>query len=222
MKMRSLIVAFACAAVGSLSSTAFAQQLYSGPTFGMCPDAPPEEAGIFKKVKVPEPRIDQRGDFAVEGSDANLQGHKVQTFELIPKAWQQLNQAIPQMQDAVRPATPMADGTKAPPATYALCWGGDPASFHFMPGVEVSEVRTLMSGFSGVVVPANRYAVFTYSGPVTGTGDFRWSVGEYMKASTLKRKNDPNFEVYQPGDDPMASNISMEFWVPIERRGWIQ
>jgi hypothetical protein len=99
--MRSLIVAFACGAVGSPSSTAFAQQLYSGPTFGVCPHAPSEEAGIFKKVKVPEPRIDQRGDFAVEGPDANLQGHKVPTFELIPKAWQQLNQAIPQMQDTV-------------------------------------------------------------------------------------------------------------------------
>ena len=202
-----------------LTGSSLAQQVYSGQlqSLGMCPDAPEEEAGIFKKVPVPDPRIDDRGEFAVEGSDANLAGHKLETFELIPKAWQQLNQAIPQMNDAVRPATPMADGTPAAPNTYALCWGGDSASFHFMPGVEVTDLSSLMSGFSGVVVPANRYAVFAYNGPVTGTGDFRWSVGEYMKSSAYSRKADPNFEIYQSGANAMAETIAMEFWIPIER-----
>lgn len=216
--VRALIITCALTSIWLSSSAAMAQNFVTGPFKG-CPDATEDEAKMFKIVPVPQPRIEERDRMYMEGNDARLLGHKTETFALIPKAWQSTLQALPSISNVVRPTTPLANGEQPDPTVYAVCHGSgqEAGEFHFIPSVEVTDTANLPANFTGIELESHTYAVFPYQGSIDGTGDFRYSVAEYLKASSYKRLDAPNFEAYSDLDKAVSSEIEMEFWVPIQK-----
>ena len=150
------------------------------------------------------------------GFNVGTAAHKANFFDDIGKAYTKLASAEASLKDVM--IVPFAT-TQSDNASYeiAVCYSKEGTEgFNYMPAVAVSTEAKIPDGLSIMQVPQGKYAVFTYKGPASGTGDFRYSITtEYFPKSTLKRAPTPNLEINKAGIDPNDPNLIIEEWYPI-------
>jgi AraC family transcriptional regulator len=102
--------------------------------------------------------------------------------------------------------------------TYGLCCNADGrGNFDYVCGVEVSSFADLPPEFQRVRVPAQRYAVFTHEGHVTGLRALAYTIwNKYLPASGLEIADAPDFERYGNDIDYNTGMGKFEVWVPVE------
>lgn len=185
---------------------------------GACPDGDDDvEILSLDLVEVPEPRIEELGPLKLVGFEVSTSGHKSEFFADIMKSSEKLVAAIPnieQMSNSL-PTIANVQGNYTIEACYTV---SGREGFSYMPAVEVSAFDSTSDEFTGVMIPAARYAVFTYNGPAAnGTAAFRRSiVKNYWPTAPYKRLDRPNLEIYRPDFDPSAEKAGVEVWVAIE------
>ena len=177
-----------------------------------------EEQG-FKLIAVPTPRIEQKQALRIAGVNATLGAHAQAAFQRIPQAWQLLAQQIPTMPAKTNAASPFPiKRGEERFTTYQVCFGNRAAkSFNFMPGLEVTDFKSIKPGFTGITLPARKYVVFSFEGRREDIGNLRYSISKlYWRRSKYKISDAPNLAVYPPDDDPNSDMVKMEFWVAIQ------
>ena len=101
--------------------------------------------------------------------------------------------------------------------TYGVCTGeGD--VFHYMTGVEVTDLSGLPDDFTGIRVPAQKYAVFTHRGVVSNIAQTLGAIwSEWLPGSGQEPTHSPGFfERYDERFDPKTGRGEVEIWVPIK------
>ena len=106
--------------------------------------------------------------------------------------------------------------------TYGVICGSDPArgTFEYMSGVEVDGFDALPPATGRMRVPAQRYAVFTHEGHVSGlrqAWDAIW--GDWLPRSGEKPADTPDFERYDERFDPATGRGTIEIWFPVATAG---
>lgn len=197
----------------ALCDRAISAEIITSPV-GPCPEATEEEASQFQLVSVPEPRIEELGETQFSGIDVRTAAHQAAFFNAIEQAFSQLAAMLPQMQNLMAMPTAITAGQ---PAIVGVCFTRDGVEgFSFMPSAGVTTFDALPENLTGITLPPGKYAVFTYEGPPSGTGNFRYSIDEsFFSSSSLRKRAAPNLEVYTPGSDPSATQV-IEEWIPIE------
>jgi AraC family transcriptional regulator len=104
---------------------------------------------------------------------------------------------------------------------YGVVCGSAPTerTFEYMCAVEVSAFEALPAGTGRMRVPAQRYAVFTHRGHVSGlraTWDAIWH--EWLPRAGAQPANTPDFERYDERFDARTGRGIVEIWFPIEER----
>ncbi|MBI5094951.1 MAG: AraC family transcriptional regulator [Candidatus Hydrogenedentes bacterium] len=101
---------------------------------------------------------------------------------------------------------------------YGVCWNFDSdGNFDYLTGVEVSRVSDLAPGFSHVMVPGSRYAVFTHSehaSALPNTIQAIWC--DWRPTSGREIADSPSFERYGEKFDPQTGTGDIEIWVPVK------
>jgi AraC family transcriptional regulator len=103
--------------------------------------------------------------------------------------------------------------------SYGVCWNYVPAKgFDYLSGVEVASTEELPAGFSHVLLPAQRYAVFEHNGHVSeipATVEAIWR--EWLPGSGYEAMNAPSFERYTEAFDGETGMGGVEIWLPIKQ-----
>ena len=106
--------------------------------------------------------------------------------------------------------------------TYGVVCGSSQAAqtFEYMSGVEVETFDALPRELGRMRVPAQRYAVFTHRGHVSGLRA-TWAAiwGEWLPRSGQQPANTPDFERYDERFDPRTGAGEIEIWFPIAAPG---
>ena len=153
------------------------------------------------------PRIVDRGPIQFVGIRGRYTGQTAPNG--IPILWQRFAQHIGSIPDQV------------PHVAYGLSFM-DGKEFEYLAGVEVTKPSALPEGWSEVNVPAQRYAVFTHPGHVSGIRATIEAVGtQWLPVSKHRPAKIPAgapnfFERYGPAFDPVAMSGDTEIWFPIE------
>lgn len=100
--------------------------------------------------------------------------------------------------------------------SYGVCWNVKPGcGFDYLTGIEVADNAALPQNFVSLKIPAQRYAVFTHTGPVATlpqTIDAIWT--KWAPDAGLPIASSPCFERYTEAFDPVAGK-GMEIWIPL-------
>lgn len=102
--------------------------------------------------------------------------------------------------------------------TYGLCCNADgQGNFDYVCGVEVSNFADLPPELQRVRVPAQRYAVFTHRGHVSGLRAVAYTIwNKFLPASELEVAEAPDFERYGDNIDYDTGMGIFEVWVPVK------
>jgi len=95
----------------------------------------------------------------------------------------------------------------------------DACSFGYLAGVEVSDLGGLPEGFGHLEIPAQRYAVFSHRGHVSGIARTMGAImGEWLPSSGNTRVTDGAdfLERYGEEFDPQTGMGGVEVWIPIK------
>jgi AraC family transcriptional regulator len=125
------------------------------------------------------------------------------------------NLAIPAQWRRFEPYIGHLDG-QIGDTTYGVCCASDGDAFDYIAGVEVAEGAGLPPELSGVTIPAQRYAVFTHRGHVSGlrrTTQAIWD--EVLPRAAFEVAAGPDFERYDARFDPPSGRGVVEIWVPV-------
>jgi AraC family transcriptional regulator len=91
-------------------------------------------------------------------------------------------------------------------------------TYFYLAGVEVSDFSDLDSDFTGIRLPAQRWAVFPHDGHVTIIASIILAVFQQaLPASQLAPGDTPNLlERYGASFDPQTGEGGFEIWVPVK------
>jgi AraC family transcriptional regulator len=154
-----------------------------------------------RPVNLAEPRFAARDAFRVAGLAARY------TFASnggIPAQWRRFQPHIGHLPGQI--------GDVA----YGVCRPADGAAFDYVCGVEIADVADLPPELTQLVVPAQRYAVFTHRGHVSGlrrTTQAIWN--EVLPTAPYRVAAGPDFERYDARFDPESGRGVVEIWVPV-------
>ncbi|MEF2279917.1 GyrI-like domain-containing protein [Deinococcus sp. YIM 134068] len=204
-------------ATALFSSTTAAQTFLASQQSG-CPDATPEEEKLFRLIPVPTPRIETKGRLQLVGINAHLAAHQQADFAKIPQAWSLLSSRMVQLEGKTNRSSAFTNvGAPNRFSGYEVCFGAGGGNFYFMPAVEVSTTRFVPPGMTVLVLPPQRYAVFSFSGQRADIGNLRYSIAKtFWKTSKYVRADAPNITVYPPGDTGRSETVELQFWIPIK------
>jgi AraC family transcriptional regulator len=127
----------------------------------------------------------------------------------IPSQWQRFNVHFGHIPNAVGNA---AYGISSSVA-------GDDNGFDYMCGVEVSSLDELPEGFTGMRLPARRYAVFWHGDHISRIGSTCGAIySEWLPNSGYKVAEGPlmMLERYDQRFDPKTGNGGAEIWIPLQ------
>jgi predicted transcriptional regulator YdeE len=102
--------------------------------------------------------------------------------------------------------------------TYGVShdYQGDEGKFDYLTGFEVSAGATLPAEFDMLHIPARRYAIFTYRGPISSiAAAFDKIFSQWAPDCGLKLAHGPCLERYTVEFDP-ATSAGTEIWIPLE------
>jgi predicted dithiol-disulfide oxidoreductase (DUF899 family)/predicted transcriptional regulator YdeE len=156
-------------------------------------------------VNLEPPRFENAGPMFIAGHERSYKPDEVTD---IPRQWENFALHIGHIRGQVGRA---AYGVCSPG-----CGGSD--SFQYLTGVEVSDLSGLPNDFSGIRLPAQKYAIFTYRGVVS---DLRYTIhaiwNEWLPGSGHEVAGSPAFlERYGERFDPQTGTGDVEIWVPIK------
>lgn len=163
---------------------------------------PQQCSGSGTAVKLDPPRFEQGSELRIAGLSAT---YTLETRKNIPAQWERFmrfENTIP---------------GRVGEASYGVAsnFDGD-ACFDYLCGVEVDETNELPDGLTRIRVPAQRYAVFTYRGHVSGIESaFEYIWGTWLPTSGCHAVKTPCVECYSKDFDPQANRGAVEFWIPI-------
>jgi AraC family transcriptional regulator len=111
------------------------------------------------------------------------------------------------------------DGMISPGAiTYGAVCGNNPdrQTFEYMSAIEVPDFESVPADLGRMRIQAQRYAVFTHSGPVAKLRQ-TWAEiwNEWLPASGYQTADVPDFERYDERFDPVTGQGIVEIWFPI-------
>jgi AraC family transcriptional regulator len=138
---------------------------------------------------------------------AGLKGrYQVKQVEGIAAQWQRFSPYIGTLDGQV--------GRKA----YGVCYNGnETGGFDYLCGVEVSSLVGLPPELSSVSIPEQRYAVFSYRGPLSRLGEtFAAIWNQWLPESGHQAAESPSFELYPEDFDPQANPTGVEIWAPVK------
>ena len=107
-----------------------------------------------------------------------------------------------------------------PVVSYGVMCGGDPVAqtMEYMCAVEVAGFDKAPAGAGRMRVPAQRYAVFTHEGHVSGISDAWMRIwNEWIPQSGHRIAHTPEFERYDDRFDPKTEGGVVEVWCSIVR-----
>jgi AraC family transcriptional regulator len=84
-------------------------------------------------------------------------------------------------------------------------------------GYEVPDLSNIPAGMIGNTVPANKYAVFTHHGPLSGLGATWGKIySEWLPASGLERAEGPDFELYDERFKDDSVDSELDIYIPVK------
>ena len=152
--------------------------------------------------KLQAPRFETGRPFLVAGIGER---YSCESSAAIPGQWQRFHQSVDHIPGRI--------GKVA----YGVCCNADDAgNFDYIAGVEVSDFSDLPREFTGIRIPAQKYAVFSHRDHISGirrTVNTIWN--HWLPSSGLKAADAPNFERYDETFDSSTGNGGLEIWIPI-------
>ena len=152
--------------------------------------------------KLQAPRFETGRPFLVAGIGER---YSCESSAAIPGQWQRFHQSVDHIPGRI--------GKVA----YGVCCNADDAgNFDYIAGVEVSDFSDLPREFTGIRVPAQKYAVFSHRDHISGirrTVNTIWN--HWLPSSGLKAADAPNFERYDETFDSSTGNGGLEIWIPV-------
>lgn len=123
----------------------------------------------------------------------------------IPKLWERFDQLRSKLSNTV--------GAEA----FGVCRACDEQGFEYLAGVEVKAGAELPEGVESMLLPAQRYAIFTHHGPAPELSHtFNAIHSKWLPNSGHRPAQAPSFERYTKEFDPQTLSGGIEVWVPIE------
>jgi len=156
-------------------------------------------------VDLQPPRIEEHGPLSIAGLGERL---ALNSFEGIPALWQRFQPHIGNIPGQIGATT-----------AYGLCTSmfSGAGTYHYLAGVEVSELSDVAREFTGVRLPAQRYAVFSHRGHVTelaATANAIWR--DWLPGSGRQVGDIPDvLERYGENFDPWTGSGGFEIWLPL-------
>lgn len=156
-------------------------------------------------VRLPPPRFETPGPLLIAGLGRRF---AFSDFAGIPALWQELHPHLGQI--------PGQKGSTTYGVVTHVAAGGD--SYFYLAGVEVSDGSHLDPGFTGVRLPAQRWAVFTQEGHITTiVSTINAVFGQALPAAGLTAGDLPDvLERYGESFDPYTGKGGFEIWVPVK------
>ena len=152
--------------------------------------------------KLQAPRFETGKPFLVAGIGER---YSCESSAAIPGQWQRFHQSVDHIPGRI--------GKVA----YGVCCNADDAgNFDYIAGVEVSDFSDLPREFTGIRIPAQKYAVFSHRDHISGirrTVNTIWN--HWLPSSGLKAADAPNFERYDETFDSSTGNGGLEIWIPV-------
>ena len=153
--------------------------------------------------KLQAPRFETGRPFLVAGIGER---YSCESSAAIPGQWQRFHQSVDHIPGRI--------GKVA----YGVCCNADDAgNFDYIAGVEVSDFSDLPREFTGIRIPAQKYAVFSHRDHISGirrTVNTIWN--HWLPSSGLKAADAPNFERYDETFDSSTGNGGLEIWIPVK------
>jgi AraC family transcriptional regulator len=157
------------------------------------------------QVDLPPPRFETPGPLSIAGLGRRFPSNDMAG---IPALWQ-----------AFQPYIGAIHGQRGA-AAYGLAgrMAADGDSFFYLAGVEVADLSDLDDGFTGIRLPAQRWAVFSHTGHVTTIASTIDTIfAEALPAAGLTHGEMPDLlERYDEGFDPRSGEGGFEIWVPVK------
>jgi AraC family transcriptional regulator len=156
------------------------------------------------KVRLPPPRLVSLGPLLIAGIGRRF---AFDDFASLPALWQELHPHLGEI-----------PGQKGG-AAYGLVAGtaavGD--AYFYLAGVEVADLSGIDRNFTGVRLPAQRWAVFPHAGHVTTIAStIRAVFSEALPEAGLTAGGMPDLmERYGESFDPRTGEGGFELWVPV-------
>jgi AraC family transcriptional regulator len=156
-------------------------------------------------VQLPPLRFVTPGPLLIAGIGRRF---AIDDFAGIPALWQELR---PHLGEISGQKDRVAYGLVAKMAA-----GGD--SYFYLAGVEVTDLADLDDGFTGIRLPAQRWAVFAHESHVTTIASTVDAVfGQALPAAGLTAGDMPDLlERYGENFDPHSGHGGFEIWVPVK------
>ena len=152
--------------------------------------------------KLQAPRFETGRPFLVAGIGER---YSCESSAAIPGQWQRFHQSVDHIPGRI--------GKVA----YGVCCNADDAgNFDYIAGVELSDFSDLPRKFTGIRIPAQKYAVFSHRDHISGirrTVNTIWN--HWLPSSGLKAADAPNFERYNETFDSSTGNGGLEIWIPV-------
>jgi len=152
--------------------------------------------------KLQAPRFETGRPFLVAGIGER---YSCESSAAIPGQWQRFHQSVDHIPGRI--------GKVA----YGVCCNADDAgNFDYNAGVEVSDFSDLPREFTGIRIPAQKYAVFSHRDHISGirrTVNTIWN--HWLPSSGLKAADAPNFERYDETFDSSTGDGGLEIWIPV-------
>jgi len=155
--------------------------------------------------RVPGIRLDSKPAFSVTGRSDKVRGLFSSSPDFgvkVPALW----------------ASMTASGTlvKEHPRFGILDLSRGPGSeFRYLAGIETA-FAPIGSGRESLEVPAQNYVVISFQGPIRSLADIlKWFFNAWLPHAGCSAVYGYDLEVYPPGFDPEAPEVSMEYWIPV-------
>jgi AraC family transcriptional regulator len=156
-------------------------------------------------VHLPPPRLETRPPLLIAGLGRRF---AVNDFAGIPALWQELHPHLGTIAGQ--------KGNTSYGVVTHVAAGGD--SYFYLAGVEVSAFSDLDPSFTGLRLPAQRWAVFVQEGHITTiVSTINAVFGQALPAARLTAADVPDLlERYDDNFDPHTGKGGFEIWVPVK------
>jgi predicted transcriptional regulator YdeE len=182
------------------------RQVFSASDFGdaLTPELREREASVAaQSLGLKAPRFENCPGRLVAGINAS---YAFESCSGIPAQWERFMRELPRIPRPIEGAT------------YGVSWNYKPESgFDYLTGVEISDAQGLPAEFSQVQLLAQRYAIFTHQGHVSGlqtTMETIWH--KWAPNCGLTLTEAPCFERYGPNFDPATCMGEVEIFLAID------
>jgi AraC family transcriptional regulator len=101
---------------------------------------------------------------------------------------------------------------------YGAMCGADNDGIEYLSGVQVASFEGLDAPIGRVRVPAQHYAVFTHQGSAATVHTTWQRIMDWLPTSGCVSAQQPDFERYSAGYDPLAPEGRLEIWVGVLRK----